>query len=191
MTIFGLGGKCKQMIKYDGTSLDLSGVNVSTAIGTGPLSVALGSLNVKHELLQTAAEIAQLIDAVQFSNCIKIEQTPKDSKERIQLIHQAMEAEKQLIQFSIVFKLISSNPTSEPIQKALAEWVASQASRTQELEAQVQDVPVPRGSDNIVQIPSRGQIELSIQKAKAVDSHLNDALQRGATFDFGKILDTL
>jgi hypothetical protein len=65
-----------------------------------------------------------LLDAPQFANCIKINTIPKDSPERIRLINQAMENEDQLVKFSLVMKLIAANPTSEVIQKALADWIA-------------------------------------------------------------------
>jgi hypothetical protein len=120
MPIIG-GGPCKQMVKYDGTSLDLSGLSLPALAGSGPLSFALGHLQIKHELMQAAAEIAQLLDAAQFANCTKINMVPKDSPDRIRLINQAMESETQLVKFSLVMKLVTANPTSEVIQKALAE----------------------------------------------------------------------
>lgn len=191
MSFFGLGGKCKQMIKYDGTSLDLSGLNVSGVIGAGPLSFGIGQLKVKREVVQAAAEIAQLIDAVQLANCTKIEMTPKDSPERIKFINQAMESERQLIQFAFVMKMIAANPTSEPIQKALADWVASQATRTQDLQTQAQSAATTRGQEGIqIQIPGIEKIESSIQSAKEAEPQLRESMQRGASFDINKVIDS-
>jgi hypothetical protein len=66
-----------------------------------------------------------LLDTAQFANCTKINIIPKDSPERIKLINQAMKSETQLVKFSLVMKLVATNPTSEVIQKALADWIAS------------------------------------------------------------------
>jgi ATP phosphoribosyltransferase regulatory subunit HisZ len=82
-----------------GVSLDLTGLNIPmlTTIGSGPLSFALGHLQIKRELIQAAAEIAQLLDAAQFANSTKINMVPKNSPERLKLINQAMENEAQLL----------------------------------------------------------------------------------------------
>jgi hypothetical protein len=133
------------MVKYDGTSLDLTGLNVpALTTGSGPLSIALGYLQIKRELIQAAAEIAQLLDAAQFANYTKINMIPKDSPERLKLINQDMESETQLVKFSLVMRLVAANPTSEVIQNALADWIASQSINTQELSVQAKDVPVTR-----------------------------------------------
>jgi hypothetical protein len=191
MPIFG-GGPCKQIVKYDGTSLDLTGLNIpALSAASGPLSFALGHLQIKRELIQAAAEIAQLLDAAQFANCTKINMIPKDSPERIKLINQAMESEAQLVKFSLVMKLVAANPTSEVIQKALADWIASQSIHTQELSSQARDVPVTRGGEPEIPIPNLQKVESSIVTAKEVEPYLEDAVQKGASLDLNKVIDSL
>jgi hypothetical protein len=175
------------MIKYDGRSLDISGLNLPLG-GAGALSFALGKLETKRELVQAAAEIAQLLDAAQFANCTKISMVPKDSPERIKLINQAIESETQLVKFSLVMKLVTANPTSEAIQKALADWIASQSIHAQELSSQAKDVPVTRTSRTP---PSLQKVQASIENAKEAEPYLVDAVQRGATLDLNKVIDTL
>lgn len=186
MPIFG-GGPCKQMMKYDGTTLDLTGLNVPalTATGSGSLSFALGHLQIKRELVQAAAEIAQLLDAAQFANCTKIKLVPKGSTDRIKLINQAMESEAQLLKFALVMKLVAANPTSEVIQKALADWIASQSSHMKELSTQAQDVPEEKGpgEQQIPIPPTLQQVESSVESAKEAEPYLKDAIQRGINFD--------
>lgn len=191
MPIFG-GGPCKQMVKYDGTSLDLTGLNIPmlTTV-SGPLSFTLGHLQIKRELVQAAAEIAQLLDAAQFANCTKINMIPRDSPERIKLINQAMENEAQLVKFSLVMKLVTANPTSEVIQKALADWIASQSIHTQELSSQAKDFPVTRGGEPEIAVPSQKQVESSIQRAKEAEPYLGDAMERGVSLDLNKVIDSL
>jgi hypothetical protein len=99
------GGPCKQIVKYDGTTLDLRGLNIPALAGAGPLSFGLGYLQIKRELIQAAAEIAQVLDAAQLANCTKINMVSKDSPERIKVINQAMEFESQLVRFELVMKL--------------------------------------------------------------------------------------
>ena len=60
MPIFG-GGPCKQMVKYDGTFLDLSGLSLPALAGSGPLSFALGHMQIKRELIQATAEISSIV----------------------------------------------------------------------------------------------------------------------------------
>lgn len=191
MPIFG-GGPCKQMVKYDGTSLDLTGLNIPLLTGgSGPLSFTLGHLQIKHELVQAAAEIAQLLDAAQFANCNKINMAPRNSPERIKLINQAMESETQLVKFALVMKLATSNPTSEIMQKAMADWIASQSIHTQELSSQAKDVPVTRGREPEIPVPNLQKVDSSIQTATEAEPYLADAMQRGATLDLNKVIDSL
>lgn len=182
MPIFGR--RCKQLVKYDGISLDLSGLGLT---GGESLKFELGQLTVKRKLMQVASEIAQLLDTVQYSNCVKIEQTPKDSPERIRLIHQAMESERQLVQLTLLTKLIIAQPNSEHLQKALAEWVASLSVRTQELSLQVQEIPMKRG----MRAPNLATINSSLERAKKDEPRLAEAIQRKASFDMENVLTTL
>lgn len=182
MPIFGR--RCRQLVKYDGISLDLSGLGLT---GGESLKFELGQLKVKRKLIQAASEIVGLLDAVQYSNCVKIEQTPKDSPERIKLIHQAMESERQLVQFTLLTKLIMAQPNSEHLQKALVDWVASLAVRTQELSLQVQRIPMKRR----MRMPNLTTINSSLERAKKDEPRLADAIQRKASFNMENVLTTL
>jgi hypothetical protein len=115
----------------------------------------------------------------------------KDSPERIKPVNQAMESEAQLAKFLLVMKLVTANPTSEVIQKALADWIASQSIHTQELSSQAKDVPITRSGEPEVLIPSLQQVQSSIENAKEAKPHLENAIQIEASFDLNKVIDNL
>jgi hypothetical protein len=187
MNLFG-GRPCKQMVKYDGTSIDLTGLEIPMG---GPLNFELANLKVKRELVQTAAEIAQLLDAAQFANCTQIGMI-RDDKERIKLINQAIQSQEQLVKFSLVMKLVSTNPTSEAIQNALATWIASQTPRIGTLSGQVESqAPAARGRGEQITAPSKEQIQSSIESAKGAEPRLAQAMQRGAaSLDLEKVIES-
>jgi hypothetical protein len=194
MNLFG-GRPCKQMIKYDGRSLDLTGLELPLG---GPLNFELGNLKTEREMVQTAAEIAQLLDAAQFANCSQIAMV-KDDKERVKLINQAILSQEQLVKFSLVMKLISTNPESESIQNALATWIASQTSIIGTLSGQVENQdPAARGGEarrrggeeQKITAPSKEKIQSSIESAKRAEPRLEEAIQRGASsVDLDKIIE--
>jgi hypothetical protein len=190
MNLFG-GRPCKQMVKYDGRSLDLTGLELPLG---GPLNFELANLKTKSEMVQTAAEIAQLLDAAQFANCSQIAMV-KDDKERVKLINQAILSQEQLVKFSLVMKLISTNPASESIQNALATWIASQTSIIGTLSGQVENqASAARGrggeGEQKITAPSKEKIQSSIESAKRAEPRLEEAIQRGASsVDLDKIIE--
>jgi hypothetical protein len=189
MNLFG-GRPCKQMVKYDGRSLDLTGLELPLG---SPLNFELGNLNTKREMVQTAAEIAQLLDAAQFANCSQIAMV-EDDKERVKLINQAIHSQEQLVKFSLVMKLISTNPASESIQNALATWIASQTSIIGTLSGQVENqASAARGrerGEQKITAPNKEKIQSSIESAKRAEPRLEEAIQRGASsVDLDKIIE--
>lgn len=185
--MFGFGNNCKQMIKYNGTSIDLSGLNLDTALGGGPLKFGIGALKVKPEVIQAAAEFAQLLDAVQFANCQKIKMVSGNSPERIKIINEAMESERQLIQLTFMIKAITLNPSSEQLQKALAEWISSQNRKSSNLYDSVTSVKESFGDS--IEYPSPESLKVSFEKAQQAEPFLADA--SGIEFDFNRILEEL
>jgi len=177
------------MIKYTGQSLDLTGLGLNLPLGA-PLNFNLAELHTKTELVQAAAEIAQLLDAAQFANCTQISMV-KDDKERVKLVNQSMQNQDQLVKFALVMKLVSSNPTSPAIQNSLATWIANQTTTISNLSDQAQNVPVAtRGAgEQQISVPSEEQIQSSIEKAKRSEPALAEAIQRGATLDLNKIIE--
>jgi hypothetical protein len=186
MNLFG-GRPCKQMVKYDGRSLDLTGLELPLG---GALNFELANLKTKREMVQTAAEIAQLLDAAQFANCSQIAMV-EDDKERVKLINQAILSQEQLVKFSLVMKLISTNPASESIQNALATWIASQTSIIGTLSGQVENqASAARGGEQKITAPSKEKIQSSIEGAKRAEPRLEEAIQRGASsVDLDKIIE--
>jgi hypothetical protein len=183
------GRPCKQMIKYDGRSLDLTGLGLNLPLGA-PLNFNLAELHTKPDLLQAAAEIAQLLDAAQFANCTQISLV-KDDTERVKLVNQSIQNQDQLVKFALVMKLVSSNPTSAAIQNALAAWIAAQTTRVSDLsnQVQVQTRSAARGAEQQISAPSEEQIQSTIEKAKRAEPSLTETIQRGATLDLNKIIE--
>jgi hypothetical protein len=158
------GGPCKHIVNYDGRSLDLSGLALT---GSEKLKFELGQLKIKRELVQTASEIVQILDAAQYSNCIKIEQTPKDSPERMKLIFQSMESERQLVQFALLTKLLIAQPNSEQLQKGFVDWLASIAPQTKELTSQVAP-----STKRALRTPSATTLASSFKRARDAEPQL-------------------
>jgi hypothetical protein len=174
------------MIKYDGTSLDLKGLEVPLG---GPLKFDLANLNIKQEMLRTASEIAQLLDAAQLANCSQINMIKSD-KERMKLVNQAILSQQDLVKFALVMKLVETNPSSPAIQNALATWIASQTSRIPTLSGQVETVSARGAGGEQITAPSKEQIQSSIESAKRAEPQLAEAIQRGAASpDLTKILE--
>jgi hypothetical protein len=186
MNLFG-GRPCKQMVKYDGRSVDLTGLELPLG---GPLNFELGNFKTEREMVQTAAEIAQLLDAAQFANCSQISMV-RDERERVKLVDQAIKSQQAIVQFALVMKLVSTNPQSVPIQNALATWIASQTPRISDLSGQVESqAPATRGTREQITAPSKEKIQSSIESAKRAEPRLEEAIQRGASsVDLDKIIE--
>jgi hypothetical protein len=75
-----------------------------------------------------------------------------------------------------------TNPTSEPIQNALATWIASQTPHIPELSTQAQNMPVMRGVLK-TSIPDTKKLEQSIENCKRTEPILKDAIDKGLDFD--------
>lgn len=102
-----------------------------------------------------------------------------------------MESKVQLVKFSLVMKLATDNPTSEVIQKALADWIASQSIHVQELSSQAKDVPITRSGEPEIPIPSLQKVQSSIENTKEAEPYLENAIQIGASYDLNKVIDNL
>ena len=122
MGIFG--GPCKHLVDYQKESLSLSGFS-----GPDKVNVKFGDLKIDPKVMQTAAEITQLYDAMQYSDCMRIEQLPKNSPDRVKLTHEVLENEHQIVQLALLIKVLALSPNSEKLQQAIVDWIAAQANR--------------------------------------------------------------
>jgi len=176
MGIFG--GPCKHLVSYDGENWDFAGL-------TGPdkLNIKIGELKGNRQVLQTAADITQLYDAMQFSNCTRINQLPKDSPDRVKLAYESMQGEQQLVQLALLIKLLQAQPNSDKLQQAIAEWIAAQSKRLSTLPAAPPKVAPLREAKVTV-----SSVRLSIKKAADSDPHLKQALASKTSFDLSRYL---
>lgn len=172
------GGPCKNLVHFDGRSLTLSGL-----IGPEALNLSLASLGVKREVVQVATELAQTFDELQFSNCQKIEQVPQNSPERIKLIYQAIESEKELLRLALLTKALAISPNSERIQQAIVDWVASSARSADELAPKPASPGLTRGGP-----PPPTKLQVALEKATDAEPRLRAAMRRGTTFDLSEVL---
>jgi hypothetical protein len=183
------GGPCKHLVNFDGVNINLSGLSTVLPIGGGPLNFSIGQLGIKKETLQTATDIVMALDAIQYGDCIRIEQTPKDSPERYKIIQQAMENQRSMLQYLVIMKLVASNPTSEIIQKALADWISSQALRLPELSNKLDSIPdVLAEGENIM---SSDKLKESIDHIKKADPIIFDSIENGVTLNEKELFDML
>jgi hypothetical protein len=178
MGIFG--GPCKHLVNFDKTTLGISGF-------TGPdiLNVKVADIKVDRQVLQTATEITQLYDVMQYSDCIKIDALPKDSPDRVKLTYQVIQNEQQVVQLALLIKLLAAQPSSEKLQQAIAEWIAAQSSRLNQLPT----LPTTRslhpesGGVNVETVRS------SIRKAAATEPRLKKALEAPTKPDLGSYFE--
>jgi hypothetical protein len=171
------GGPCRNLVHFDGRSLTLSGL-----IGPEALNLSLGSVGVKREVVQVASELAQTFDQLQFSNCQKIEQVPANSPERVKLIYEAIESEKQLLQLALLTKALAISPNSDRLQQAIVNWVASSARRAAELVPALSSPGLTRGG------PARGGLQARLEEASKAEPRLRTAMRRGSPFDLSEVL---
>lgn len=153
--------------------------------GPDAFNLAIGSLNLKREVVQAAVELVQLLDTLQYSNCVKIEQLPRDSPERVGIINEAMESERHLIQFTLLSQLLLKAPNSERLQQAFADWLAAQARRVGALPA---GQPVRRRGRNAT-MPGESKVQKSLRVALKAEPRLQRAVRRREPFDFQKVLE--
>ncbi len=183
------GGPCKRLVKYDGTTFDLYGL-----AGPGEFKLTLGQLGLKHELLQAATDIVQLYDALQYSNCVRIQQIPEDSSERIKIIHESLEMERQLVIFALIAKVLAAQPQNEALQKALIDWTASQTTHAQEAASNAQKMILRSGlqrQEPSAQIQSADDIRLTIEAAVAAEPRLGNAIRSRIQFDMNNVLKAI
>ncbi len=170
------GGPCKHIVNYDKTILDISGFN-----GPDVLNVKVAEIKVDRQVLQTAAEITQLYDAMQYSDCVKIDSLPKDSPDRVRLTYQAIQNERQVVQLALLIKLLAAQPGSEKLQQAIADWIAAQSNRLDQLPAPTTRSLRPEGRGVNVET-----VRSSIKRAAAAEPRLKKALEAGTEPDLGR-----
>jgi hypothetical protein len=186
MNLFGR--PCKQMIKYTGASVDFSGLDVPIP---GLQNIKLAEFGAKTELMQTAAEIAQLLDTAQYANCSQIAMVD-DEKEKVRLVDRAIQSQQEIVKFALVMKLATSNPQNQAIQNALATWIAAQAPRINELSAQAENQPAAaRGAGEQVSAPRKEELQSKIENLKRAEPQLAEAMTRGAASpDLSRVIDS-
>jgi hypothetical protein len=180
---------CRRLVKYDGATLDISGL-----AGPEELKFSIGQLRVKRELLQAATEIVLVYDAIQYANCVRIHQMPRDSPERIKLIYKAMEAEREILVFMLLTRLIAVVPDNDRLQKALIEWIASHATAAQELASHAQETQLKLGlprSGTDAEMPSSATLRSTIQVAEKAEPQLPEVMRLATGFDMGALLESL
>lgn len=110
---------CKNLIKYDGKNITISGLKWINEI----IDFNLTEIQIKNELIQAACDIAQIYDFFRYSNCEKISLFPKDSPQREKFILEAHKSEQRLLEFLLLLRLASTKPSKE-VEKSIANWIA-------------------------------------------------------------------
>jgi DNA mismatch repair ATPase MutS len=117
---------CKQMVKYSGTSIEISAVK-----GFVKVPVAVGGIKIKPELLQNVGAILQILDWLQFTACQRIHALKRlkgvSQKEIANLILKQDEDAHKIAQIAII-SCVTPN-SLENFEKVLANWIAATAPK--------------------------------------------------------------
>jgi hypothetical protein len=119
--MFGFFSPCKQLIKYQGFEL-----RIATLKGEIAFPIEVNGVKVKKELLQTAGEIAQILDWAQFTACqrIQILRSLKDVRPDVvvDLILRQQEDAEMLARLAII--AVARFSQSKRFEELLADWIA-------------------------------------------------------------------
>jgi hypothetical protein len=174
---------CKRAFNYNATNISFSGLQTPDQL----INFKIGSFQVKRDLLQAACEIAQIYDLFQYSNCQRIQQFSKDSKQRDTFILEIQKNESRLVELLSMLKLAAAHP-SEKIEEAIADWIAYTYTKKIREEAPIIPEKV-RAGELVRESPPPEEfnsVKRSIAKAKMSSSYLVSALEN-PNFDLNKV----
>ncbi|HEY7571951.1 MAG TPA: hypothetical protein VH796_11345 [Nitrososphaeraceae archaeon] len=174
---------CKRAFNYDATNISFSGLQAPDQL----INFKIGSFQVKKDLLQAACEIAQIYDLFQYSNCQRIQQFSKDSKQRDTFILEIQKNESRLVELLSMLKLAAAHP-SERIEEAIADWIAFTYTKKIREEAPIIPEKVRAGEVVRESPPPEvfNSVKRSIAKAKMSSTYLISALEN-PNFDLNKV----
>lgn len=174
--------RCQPIIKYDGTSLILSGLE-----GPNPVEFKVGNFQIKKDILQAAIDIVQMYDLFAYRNSERIEQFPENSPERARFILETHRSDERLLEFLSILRIAIARP-SEDIEKALADWVAFTFTKRLRDEAPI--IPEKVRAGEVIResppIEEYNNIKRDITKAKMSSNYFKEALEN-PTFDMNKV----
>ncbi len=87
-----------------------------------------------------------------------------------------------------------AQPNNNLLHKDFINWVASQASRAEEMAEQARQASLGAGiarSGIGMQIPSSETVRSNLKNAQEAESRLSDAIRKKSSFDMEKLLDAL
>jgi len=103
--------ECEHLVKYQGTNLEIAGVNF-------PNIFSLGNLKVKSDVLNAADRGLKYLDLMHFNNCKTLKLAPDKESEKKYFGDMAKQQEK-INDYSMAIAAYETNPDSQKLEEAL------------------------------------------------------------------------
>ena len=109
--------KCKHLVNYQGTNIEIAGVSV-------PNIFNLGNVSVKPQVLQAAEKALQYLDMNHFQNCETLKQAP-DEESKKKYFEQMAKQQQKLNDIAMAIAAYSTNPNSQTLETTLSDILKS------------------------------------------------------------------
>src|SRR5688572_26795635 len=123
--------KCKHLVNYQGTSIEIAGVSV-------PNIFSLGNVNIKPQVLQAAEKALQYLDMNHFQNCETLKQAPNEES-RTKYFEQMTKQQQKLNDIAMAIAAYSTNTNSQRLEETLSKILES-------------DLPLPESDKNNLKV---------------------------------------
>ncbi len=192
---------CKKLIKHSGTS-----IQIATIEGVTKMPTKIGGVDIKPSLIQTAGDILQILDWLQYTLCQNIQQL-KRIKASTSIITEVLlrqnEHCRQIAFFSILCLTATNSPTK--FEKVLADWIASTLPYTGEsdgfavsrsedrvrgilpgLQIDTHELQVPTSTDEVSVVEIERRLVSNLSIAKEEFPYLQITIDEKHYFDISK-----
>jgi hypothetical protein len=109
--------KCKRLVKYQGTNIEIAGVSV-------PNIFSLGNVSIKPQVLQAAEKALHYLDMNHFQNCETLKQAP-DEESKKKYFEQMAKQQQKLNDIAMAIAVYSTNTNSQTLEITLSDILKS------------------------------------------------------------------
>ncbi len=109
--------KCKHLVSYQKTTIEIAGVSV-------PSIYSLGNLSIKPQVLQAAEKAIQYLDMNHFQNCETLKQAP-DEENKKKYFEQMAKQQQKLNDIAMAIAAYSANTNSQTLETTLSNILKS------------------------------------------------------------------
>ena len=161
--------KCKHLVKYQGTNIDIAGITI-------PNIFSLGNLSIKPQVLQAAEKAIQYLDMNYFQNCETLKQAPNEES-KTKYFEQMTKQQKKLNDIAMAIAAYSTNPNSQNLEDALSKILKSNLElpesnqddikRIIEVDTSMKDIETEEDIEGAsIEEISQGKLNSSMEKIK-------------------------